>query len=133
MLVYLIVNLANGKRYIGQTKHTLKQRKGNHISHALNRPGRPIEYAIREFGPEQFHFQKIKTCRTRAELDHWEEFYIHYYHTLIPEGYNVTLPSKVKWHFRIQYLREALILQRYRKIQEQHRQEDVTFVAMRPN
>lgn len=120
MLVYLLVNLANGKRYIGQTKHTLTERKAQHLWAAINNPRQPIAYAIRKYGADQFYFRKLRTCSTKAELNYWEEYYIKYYGTaIVSNGYNVTLPSKPHRKQLIYELRNKLILDRYYRIQRE--------------
>ncbi len=71
-VVYLILNLLNGKRYVGQTVQPLKKRFNAHASCKTM----PIGKAIRKYGKENFYCGVIKSCASKEELDYWEKFYI---------------------------------------------------------
>ena len=81
--IYKIVNLINGKIYIGQTKNTLKQRFSGHKS-ADTRVGRAIRY----HGAENFVITEIATARTQEQADELERKYIKEYDA-IRYGYNI--------------------------------------------
>ena len=71
-VVYLILNLINGKRYVGQTVQPLKKRFNKHA----NCKTMPIGKAIRKYGKENFYCGVIKSCSSKSEMDYWEKFYI---------------------------------------------------------
>lgn len=71
-VVYLILNLINGKRYVGQTVQPLKKRFKEHASCKTM----PIGKAIRKYGKKNFYCGVIKSCASKEELDYWEKFYI---------------------------------------------------------
>lgn len=93
--IYLITNLINGKKYIGQTRTTIEERWNKHCSHSKD-PKRAIgvDGAIRKYGANNFQCEKIKECPIE-ELDKWEIYYIKEYNTYQGDnadiGYNLTL------------------------------------------
>lgn len=93
--IYLITNLINGKKYVGQTLMTVHNRWLKHCSVArtqLRVTG--IDGAIRKYGEDNFSIETIKECPV-DELDKWEIYYIQYYNTYQGDnadlGYNITL------------------------------------------
>lgn len=103
--IYLITNLINNKKYIGQTSNTIEYRWQQHCSHA-NDPKKAlgIDGAIAKYGPENFKIEKIKECPIE-ELDKWEIYYIKKYQTYqgdnLEKGYNLTLGGKGGLRFEI--------------------------------
>ena len=84
-VVYLIINLVNGKKYVGQTVRPLETRFNDH-SRQDTMPGR----AIRKYGKENFRYGVIKSCASKSEMDYWEKFFIKNLKTKSPTGYNLT-------------------------------------------
>ena len=84
-VVYLIWNMVNGKKYVGQTVKTVKERFNQHAKKKS-----PIGNAIRKYGKENFRYGVIVTCATKAELDNQEKYYIAMLKTKKPYGYNRT-------------------------------------------
>lgn len=84
-VVYLIVNMVNGKRYVGQTIQPLAKRFNAH-AYADSLIGK----AIRKYGKENFHCGVIKTCTSKAELDVAEKHFIAVLNCKAPYGYNLT-------------------------------------------
>lgn len=84
MIIYKIVNLVNGKIYIGQTVNTFNQRYGgkgvgveritdsySNNSHLLN--------AIEKYGTMNFKVEILEQCTTLEELNEREDYYVEYY------------------------------------------------------
>lgn len=90
MLVYKAVNLINGKSYIGQTIKTLSYRKQTHFSQIKKRRT-PFYNALKKYGKNNFKWFILEQCHTKESLDLAEEWYIRYFNTLVPKGYNLTL------------------------------------------
>ena len=92
--IYLIKNLINGKNYIGQTINPTT--RFNSYKLASSKGGnRPIEYAFKKYGFDNFEFSIIDQVNTQNEADEKEKFYIREYHSLITEnGYNITKGGK---------------------------------------
>ena len=84
-IVYLIINMINGKRYVGQTTGQLKKRFKCH-AYANTAIGK----AIRKYGKKNFRYGVIKNCASREELNQWEMFFIAALKSKIPYGYNMT-------------------------------------------
>ena len=84
-VVYLIWNMVNGKKYVGQTVKTVKERFNQHAKKKS-----PIGNAIRKHGKENFRYGVIVTCATKAELDKQEKYFIAILKTKKPNGYNRT-------------------------------------------
>ena len=88
--IYKIVNLINGKVYIGQTVN-FKQRLTTHIKTGLGAetPTRNKLYpAMAEYGVENFSYEVLEVCKS-SELNEREKFYIDFYDSC-NNGYNST-------------------------------------------
>ena len=85
-VIYLIWNLVNGKRYVGQTTQPLKKRFDAHARGKKN----PIDRDIQEYGREKFRYGVIKSCTSKEELDYWEKHFVAVLKSKFPYGYNMT-------------------------------------------
>ena len=89
MLVYLVTNTINGKRYIGQTIRSLDARWWQHCNknytgcHYLHR-------AIKKYGKENFSTEVLCEPPSEQVMNEMEEYFIERYKTLAPGGYNLT-------------------------------------------
>ena len=107
--IYLITNITINKCYVGQTLSHRKNhgkyrpfgymgRFQDHISEAVcNTKKKQCTYlnnAIRLYGKEVFRCELLTTC-PKEELDMQEQHYIKMYHSLYPNGYNLTCGGKV--------------------------------------
>jgi group I intron endonuclease len=106
--LYLITNLLNGKKYIGQTKsmisgriYGMKQRWNSHKNKAINNKKRGCTYlysAIRKYGVNNFSIELILMC-TEDLIDNLEIEYIQQFSTLYPNGYNIERGGrKIKYY-----------------------------------
>lgn len=84
--IYLITNLINGKQYIGQSVNIYHR----WICHQNPRDieNTPINLAIKKYGKNNFKFEIIENC-LQKELNEKEIYWIKYYNTLVPNGYNI--------------------------------------------
>ena len=90
MIIYKIENMVNGKIYIGATTQGLKKRKRTHISASKTKSnGSPIVQALKKYGHLNFKFEQIKKCADDKDLDSSEKYYIRFYKSIYPNGYNV--------------------------------------------
>ena len=99
MIIYLILNLINGKMYIGQTKFSLMKRWKNHIAHS--RDGRDTYFAntIKKYGSKSFWLFTIEENLSLEEANEREEFWIKYYDTCNKtHGYNLQSGGKNRFH-----------------------------------
>ncbi|MBR4904720.1 MAG: helix-turn-helix domain-containing protein [Selenomonadaceae bacterium] len=85
-MIYLIWNMVNGKRYVGQTTQTVEIRFNQHASCKKYLIGK----AIHKYGKENFRYGVIKSCATRKELNYWEMYFIAVLKSKTPYGYNRT-------------------------------------------
>ena len=90
MIIYLVTNKINNKKYIGQTIRPLQERKQQHISSANNKSTYLLHRAIRKHGEENFTWEIVKECVSINELNELEVFYIKEYETFGEKGYNLT-------------------------------------------
>ena len=93
MLVYLITNIINGKRYVGQTKQNLQK----YWEHCLRRAragswAKPALYAaMRKHGIENFSIRCLVIVGTKQEMDYYERGLIKSFGLRNREkGYNCT-------------------------------------------
>jgi len=103
-VVYRIVNLVNGTVYIGQTTKTVSQRFTEHVYDAVgNRRRKHNSYlheAIQKYGKDNFSINVLNVCLSEDALDSVEKFYIKYFDTLRPNGYNLSLGGQGVMHGR---------------------------------
>ena len=87
MVIYGVKNLVNNKWYIGQTVKTLRKRMSDHIS---SKDNLYFHKAIRKYGKEKFQWEILHETDDLDDLNKSEIFYIQYYDSLVPNGYNLT-------------------------------------------
>ncbi len=92
MVVYVIENSFNQKRYVGQTSFELQSRLQTHKYEALQRNS-PYYFhkAIRKYGWDNFNLRAVINLNSKAEMDELEMFLIEEMHTYNPCGYNMTM------------------------------------------
>lgn len=90
--IYKFTNKLNDKSYIGQSIH-IERRFQEHCQTALRNPKTIFHYALKKYGIENFTFEVIEYCN-EEELDNKEIYYINYYNTLSPKGYNIQVGGK---------------------------------------
>jgi group I intron endonuclease len=96
MVIYKVINVVNGKIYIGKTKQTLEKRKKSHLKKSRHKEIDKMTFfhrAIRKYGPENFHWDIIETLPngTDEELCLRERYFIKQYDSNCREkGYNLT-------------------------------------------
>lgn len=84
--IYKITNLLNEKAYIGQSNDIARRFKEHKTKSAT--AGSAVRPAILKYGEENFSFEVIEECGLE-ELDKREEYWIKYYETFGPKGYNL--------------------------------------------
>jgi hypothetical protein len=101
--IYVITNIINNKKYIGQTRsHRLNKNKyrpfgylgrfKDHINECNTHKKNSCKYlnnALIKYGQNNFKCELIIICDIN-ELDNYEKYYIKQYDTLYPNGYNLT-------------------------------------------
>ena len=89
--IYKITNLINGKVYIGQSINIDKRIK-EHFWKAQNSKdisfNSILHQAIRKYGKENFLCEIVEECDIDI-IDERERFYIKYFNSLSPNGYNI--------------------------------------------
>ena len=92
MLIYLVTNLLNGKRYVGQTRLMLERRWKQHLRDARNGSTTLIGRAIRKYSAHVFSVSVLCACSSQEELDAREQEYISILgtHSSKGKGYNLT-------------------------------------------
>lgn len=95
--IYIITNTVNNKQYIGQTIRTIAIRFNGHISAAKNHLDETyLHRAMNKYGFDNFTVQEVVCVHKNSseelqlELNHLEKYYIEFYNTLSPNGYNLT-------------------------------------------
>jgi group I intron endonuclease len=106
--IYLITNLVNGKKYVGQSSNpNSKDRFKTHIYDykKLNRKT-PLYEAMREFGKNNFICETLCVCRWES-LNNLEAYYAEQYGTYVWDdnpGYNLKLCGISGNPYRYKYL-----------------------------
>lgn len=87
--IYKIQNIENNKIYIGQSID-IAQRWREHRSDALtNRDNSILHLAMQKYGEFNFSYEIIEEC-FKEQLDEREVYWIQYYNSMVPNGYNQT-------------------------------------------
>lgn len=86
--IYKITNLINGKSYIGQSVNIKKRWQVHCCVARTNSSNAPIHCALRKYGKNSFIFEILEEC-DQSKLDEKEIYWINYYNTLCPNGYNI--------------------------------------------
>lgn len=91
MLIYLLTNTVNGKRYVGRTTRSSPTKRWNEHRSAGRKPGAKtvISRAMFKHGVEAFTFEVLERVESRDQLPEREGHYIRFYDSLVPNGYNV--------------------------------------------
>ena len=85
-IIYLIWNMLNGKKYVGQTTKNLNYR----ISQHMKKKNSIVGAAMKKYGLENFHYGVVETCNTQEQLNERERYYIAVLNCKAPYGYNRT-------------------------------------------
>lgn len=91
--IYLIRNKVNQKTYVGQSLHI--ERRWIEHKNSIQRKDKNtiLIQAIRKYGWENFQCSILEET-TEELLDEREQYWIQYYNSLAPNGYNVQLGGK---------------------------------------
>lgn len=90
MIVYLVTNLKNGKRYVGKTKRDLEKRWREHVTHSHGGSDEMALYrTIQKHGAESFELSVLEECVDEDALDEAEKRWIRELGTFRRE-YNMT-------------------------------------------
>lgn len=91
MIVYMITNNINNKKYIGITSKKIEERFEMHRKNARKKINRYLYDAMNKYGLENFSISIIDDSASNWEdLQKKEIIYIKEYNTLSPDGYNMT-------------------------------------------
>lgn len=88
-VIYLRTNLLNGKQYVGQAQN-MQHRENQWRCMKHHYAGRLIDNARNKYGCDNWSLKVLAECDNQEELDKWEGYYINYYNTKTPNGYNLT-------------------------------------------
>lgn len=97
MVIYLIKNKINGKKYVGQHCGDGDIRWKQHLSESLNKSNnKPLYSSMRKYGTENFEYSELDKLPIelgQRELDLREIYHIHKENSYIGngQGYNLTL------------------------------------------
>ncbi len=91
MLIYLVTNKINDKKYVGQTSQPLQKRWNRHKSRMNHRRSSYLFSAICKYGEESFEVKPLVIVGTKQEMDYYEQNLIKVWDLRNPEkGYNLT-------------------------------------------
>lgn len=92
--IYMITNKINQKIYIGQS-NDIERRWSEH---KRSKDNCIIHKAIRKYGADNFELSVVKEC-TLSDLSELEIYYIKYYNSIFPNGYNMTMGGETNSAF----------------------------------
>jgi group I intron endonuclease len=101
MNIYKITNEVTGMVYIGKTKHPIEHRWKQHCYDAKSTLQRfRLQEDILKYGKESFRIEKIDEANTDEEACEKEIYWIDFYKSRYPNGYNVSKGGKNGGHMR---------------------------------
>ena len=86
-IIYLITNKINGIQYVGQTIRTLEIRWKEHCSNRMD--SIRLSRAINKYGEKSFSKEIVGIFDNEEDLNNAEEYFIEWYNSLSPNGYNL--------------------------------------------
>ncbi len=86
-IVYALINMINGKMYVGQTTQGIDARWRQHK--LLQGKCRALEAALSKYGPDSFYIDTLCEASTQQELDSLEAHWVVALGTVSPNGYNL--------------------------------------------
>lgn len=91
--IYLITNLINSKKYVGQTTKTMEERFEGHLKDARKEDckNRPLYAAFNKYGIENFKVELLEEVKDSTMLNEREVFWIKELDTYGQNGYNSTM------------------------------------------
>jgi len=99
MIIYKILNLINGKCYIGQTVKTFNQRYWGKLKWWGNRNNPLLERAAKKYGLRNFLVEILEeNVESVEKLNELEQYYIEKFNCLCPNGYNFKRGGENKKH-----------------------------------
>lgn len=103
MLIYLVTNIINSKKYVGQTVKSLSRRKQGHITAAkFHRNNSYFHRAIIRHGEEAFGWEILHDgVKNIDDLNKLEAYYIGYYDTFGKGGYNLTFGGRGRVGYKL--------------------------------
>lgn len=87
--IYMIFNDFNHQVYIGKALYGAEHRWKEHIGYDLQN-NQYIHRAMRKYGIEHFNYKIIETNIPKEMLNEREKYWIEYFQSYIPNGYNMT-------------------------------------------
>lgn len=88
---YVILNLVNGKKYVGVTAGTVEKRWAQHLYCAAKGRKWPIYSAIRKYGLTKFQIEEVAEAYSKEEAARLERALIAKHGSMVPNGYNQTI------------------------------------------
>ena len=85
--IYKITNKINGKAYIGQTTDYQRRFREHRNKGGDLEPNKILYKAFDKYGIDNFEFEVIEDLT--KDYNEREKYWIHYYNTLNPNGYNM--------------------------------------------
>jgi len=92
-LIYKFRCRAENKSYIGYTffvsgKETADDAAASRFKEHAQETDTPLGKAIATYGGNNFIYEELKQCDSKAGALEWEHIFIRIYDTLVPNGYN---------------------------------------------
>lgn len=84
-VIYKVTNNLNGKVYIGQKRLS----RENFIKSRYFGSGKYIKLSIKKYGLDNFSREVLDECDSQDKLDEKEKYWIGFYGSLSPNGYNI--------------------------------------------
>lgn len=87
-IIYLITNIVNDKKYVGQTRQQLNKRWLSHITESRTYSDRPLYRAMNKYGLDNFKIRILEECNVNV-LNEREIWWIDFLDSYT-NGYNAT-------------------------------------------
>ncbi len=89
-VIYVHINKLNGRAYVGQTWQEVDRRwRKTSKTYLSYRTTEVFFKALQKYGWENFESIILCSCRNQEDMNHMEEYFIKFYNSLAPNGYNL--------------------------------------------
>ena len=122
--IYLIVNLENGKIYVGSTNR-LKTRKNGHWSKLRNNkhPNQHLQSAWNKYGEDSFEFRIQESCEENKLIER-EQYWMDYYKTLDRKlGYNIEKANRIHMSEEVKQKLSIAILEQWNRMTDKDKND----------
>ena len=128
--IYKIINTVNSKVYIGKAADmALRWQQHQREARVNKKRHLPLYRDMHDFGIDKFSIEQLEVCAYDHTHSSREEYWIEYYDSAYPNGYNIEVPGRSKAYKLYPELRGEKPIQSPEVKAELQRKNNVAFLG----